>query len=840
MQPTLCSRCHKNVAVIFIQKMEGGTTKSEGLCLKCAKEMGIKPVEDMMQKMGISDEDLEGLTNEMMSAFGGAEGMEGLMSAEEADEDEEDEGKTATFPFLNKLFGSAQSPQAQPPEREQPRAERGDKDKKGEKQPKRKFLENYCISLTQKAADGKLDRIIGRDEEIQRTIQILNRRQKNNPCLIGEPGVGKTAIAEGLAQKIYQRDVPYKLLDKEVYLLDLTALVAGTQFRGQFESRMKGLIEEIKKLGNIILVIDEVHNIVGAGDAEGSMNAANILKPALSRGEIQVIGATTLTEYRKYIEKDSALERRFQPVMVEEPSIDDSIRIIQGIAPYYEKYHFVSISPEMCRLAVTMSERYITDRFLPDKAIDLIDEACSDVNLHNKTLAREVEVKKELEALEKERENLMVEANDRDYKRQTTLKNNEQRQTEIRRELNKLTAEHDSLMGNPATTEALAANEQRQSNFRRELENLAGEREKLLSDEGSSRDYERLASIKSREIQLQDELNKLEAQSAPPLTVEHLARVIELWTKIPASQIQEAEYERLKEHLIGQDEAVHAVAAAVRRGRVGIASKRKPVSFIFVGSTGVGKTELVKRLAMDMFHSPESLIRLDMSEFMEKFAVSRIIGSPPGYVGYDEAGQLTEKVRRKPYCVILFDEIEKAHPDVLNILLQILDDGHITDAQGRNVNFENTVIVMTSNAGSDARTSAGSVGFGRTADQQGRERAMKALESFLRPEFINRVDEIVYFNKLTEDNFKAIAAIMLRELQDALKEKGITFTWDDALLDYLVKKSYSMTYGARNLRRQIQKDLEDDIATKLIDSYLHPIQSIHASADGEHPVLTAE
>ena len=847
MQPTLCSRCHKNVAVIFIQKMEGGTTKSEGLCLKCAKEMGIKPVEDMMQKMGISDEDLEGLTNEMMSAFGGAEGMEGLMSAEEADEDEEDEGKTATFPFLNKLFGSAQSPQAQPPEREQPLAERGDKDKKGEKQPKRKFLENYCISLTQKAADGKLDRIIGRDEEIQRTIQILNRRQKNNPCLIGEPGVGKTAIAEGLAQKIYQRDVPYKLLDKEVYLLDLTALVAGTQFRGQFESRMKGLIEEIKKLGNIILVIDEVHNIVGAGDAEGSMNAANILKPALSRGEIQVIGATTLTEYRKYIEKDSALERRFQPVMVEEPSIDDSIRIIQGIAPYNEKYHFVSISPEMCRLAVTMSERYITDRFLPDKAIDLIDEACSDVNLHNKTLAREVEVKKELEALEKERENLMVEANDRDYKRQTTLKNNEQRQTEIRRELNKLTAEHDSLMGNPATTEALAANEQRQSNFRRELENLAGEREKLLSDEGSSRDYERLASIKSREIQLQDELNKLEAQSAPPLTVEHLARVIELWTKIPASQIQEAEYERLakledrlKEHLIGQDEAVHAVAAAVRRGRVGIASKRKPVSFIFVGSTGVGKTELVKRLAMDMFHSPESLIRLDMSEFMEKFAVSRIIGSPPGYVGYDEAGQLTEKVRRKPYCVILFDEIEKAHPDVLNILLQILDDGHITDAQGRNVNFENTVIVMTSNAGSDARTSAGSVGFGRTADQQGRERAMKALESFLRPEFINRVDEIVYFNKLTEDNFKAIAAIMLRELQDALKEKGITFTWDDALLDYLVKKSYSMTYGARNLRRQIQKDLEDDIATKLIDSYLHPIQSIHASADGEHPVLTAE
>ncbi|WP_209344820.1 ATP-dependent Clp protease ATP-binding subunit [Flavonifractor sp. AGMB03687] len=848
MQPTLCSRCHKNVAVIFIQKMEAGTTKSEGLCLKCAKELGIKPVEDMMQKMGITDEDLEGLTNEMMSAFGGAEGMEGLVPSEDGEQDEEDEGKTATFPFLNKLFGGgAQNPQNQNPERENGRSERSDKDKKGDKPPKRKFLENYCISLTQKAADGKLDKIIGRDEEIQRTIQILNRRQKNNPCLIGEPGVGKTAIAEGLAQKIYQRDVPYKLLDKEVYLLDLTALVAGTQFRGQFESRMKGLIEEIKKLGNIILVIDEVHNIVGAGDAEGSMNAANVLKPALSRGEIQVIGATTLTEYRKYIEKDSALERRFQPVIVEEPSIEDSVKILQGIAPYYEKYHFVSISPEMCRLAVTMSERYITDRYLPDKAIDLIDEACSDVNLHNKALAREVEVKKELEKLGQERENLMVEANDRDYKRQTALKNNEGRQSEIRRELNKLTAEHDSLMGNPATTEALGANERRQANFRRELDNLAAEREQLMADQGSSKDYERLAAIKSREMQLQDELSKLDAQSAPPLTVQHLARVIELWTKIPASQIQEAEYERLakledrlKEHLIGQDEAVHAVAAAVRRGRVGIASKRKPVSFIFVGSTGVGKTELVKRLAMDMFHSPESLIRLDMSEFMEKFAVSRIIGSPPGYVGYDEAGQLTEKVRRKPYCVILFDEIEKAHPDVLNILLQILDDGHITDAQGRNVNFENTVIVMTSNAGSDARTSAGSVGFGRTADEQGRERTMKALESFLRPEFINRVDEIVYFNKLSEDNFKAIAAIMLGELRDTLKEKSITFTWDDALLDHLVRKSYSQTYGARNLRRQIQKDLEDDIATKLIDSYQHPISAIHATSDGEKAVVTAE
>ena len=841
MQPTLCTKCHKNVAVVFIQKIEGGVTKSEGLCLKCAKDMGIKPVEDMMQKMGLTDEDLEGLTNEMMSAFGGAEGMEGLMVPDDGEDDEDDEGKTATFPFLNKLFGAAQN--ANPaPQGGEGQQRPGREEKKGERAPKRKFLENYCISLTQKASDGKLDRIVGREEEIQRTIQILNRRQKNNPCLIGEPGVGKTAIAEGLAQRIQEGDVPYKLQDKEVYLLDLTALVAGTQFRGQFESRMKGLIEEIKKLGNIILVIDEVHNIVGAGDAEGSMNAANILKPALSRGEIQVIGATTLTEYRKYIEKDSALERRFQPVMVEEPSIEDSVKILRGIAPYYEKYHFVSISPEMCRLAVTMSERYITDRYLPDKAIDLIDEACSDVNLHNKNLARRVEVQKELEELGREREALMAEANDRDYRRQTSLKNNEMRQNELRRELTKLAAEHDALAADPNTPEALRSNEHRQANFQRELNILIRDRENLLSSD-SSQDYERLASIKSREIQLQEELGRLDAQSAPPLTVEHLARVIELWTKIPASQIQEQEYERLaklenrlKEHIIGQDEAVHAVAAAIRRGRVGIASKRKPVSFIFVGSTGVGKTELVKRLSQDLFNSPESLIRLDMSEFMEKHSVSRIIGSPPGYVGYDEAGQLTEKVRRKPYCVILFDEIEKAHPDVLNVLLQILDDGHITDAHGRTVNFENTVIVMTSNAGSSTK-GGGAVGFGRTASEQGREKVMKALEGFLRPEFINRVDEIVYFNRLSEENFKAIAKIMLTELRDNLSEKGITFSWDEALLDYLPRKSYSMTYGARNLRRLIQKDLEDAIATKIIDSYLHPLSQIRATAEGDTVTL---
>ena len=770
MQPTMCSRCGKNVAVIFITKMENGTTKNEGLCLKCAREMGIKPIDDMMKKMGINDEDLDNLTTEMMSAFGGAEGLEGLMNQPQGEDGEEDDGRTATFPFLNQLFGGGVAPQ-QPAGGESGQKKEGEDGKKsGPKHPKRKFLDSYCISLSRRAKEGKLDRLIGRDRELDRVIQILNRRQKNNPCLIGEPGVGKTAIAEGLAQKIAQGEVPYKLLDKEVYLLDLTALVAGTQFRGQFESRMKGLIEEIKKLGNIILVIDEVHNIVGAGDAEGSMNAANILKPALSRGELQVIGATTLNEYRKHIEKDTALERRFQPVIVEEPSIEDSVQIIEGIAPYYEAYHQVVISPEMCRLAVTMSERYITDRYLPDKAIDLIDEACSNVNLENRTLARRAEVDKELADLDKEKEVMMA----------------------------------------AATEES----------------------------------YARLAAIRSQELRLEQEKGQLDAAPTPALTVEHLANVIELWTKIPASQIQEREYqrlarleERLKQHIIGQDEAVHAVSSAIRRGRVGISPKRKPVSFIFVGSTGVGKTELVKQLAHDLFNTPESLIRLDMSEFMEKHAVSRIIGSPPGYVGYDEAGQLTEKIRRKPYSVILFDEIEKAHPDVLNILLQILDDGRITDAHGRTVNFENTVIVMTSNAGSN--TKSGSVGFARTANEQGRERAMKALQEFLRPEFINRVDEIVYFNQLTEDNFKAIAALMLQELQDSLAEKGIVFTWQDSLLDYLVKKSYSAAYGARNLRRLIQKELEDAIASRIIDSWQHPVARLDAASDGEQLVLSA-
>ena len=852
MQPTMCAKCQKNVAVVFVQRIENGEAKTEGLCLNCARELGIKPVDDMIQKMGLTDDDVENLTAEMLSAFGGAE--EAVAEAQDEEEDgddhEEDEGKTATFPFLNKLFGGAAasgSPADKDKEKSDAPSKGGKEEKSGKgKDGKRKFLENYCISLTQKAADGKLDKIVGRDEEIARTIQILNRRQKNNPCLIGEPGVGKTAIAEGLALRIHTGDVPYKLQDKEVYLLDLTALVAGTQFRGQFESRMKGLIDEVRKLGNIILVIDEVHNIVGAGDAEGSMNAANILKPALSRGEIQVIGATTLTEYRKYIEKDSALERRFQPVMVEEPSIEDSVKILEGIAPYYEKYHYVSISPAICRSAVTMSERYITDRYLPDKAIDLIDEACSDVNLHNKTLARESQVRKELEELSAKRESLMSESNDRDYKKQNDLKAIEARQAEIRRKLSSLAGEHAALSIDPGQEKGLKDNEREQASLNTELERLGAERTKILSGEQTDQNYEQLAQIKSRELQLQEELGKLEAMSAPPLTTAHLARVIELWTKIPASQIQEQEYERLaklderlKEHIIGQDEAVDAVAAAVRRGRVGIASKRKPVSFIFVGSTGVGKTELVKRLAQDMFNSPESLIRLDMSEFMEKFSVSRIIGSPPGYVGYDEAGQLTEKVRRKPYCVILFDEIEKAHPDVLNILLQILDDGHITDAQGRNVNFENTVIVMTSNAGSTTG-STGAVGFGRSETEQGKAKAMKALEGFLRPEFINRVDEIVYFNKLSESNFKAIAKIMLDELAANLKDKAITLSYGEDLMDYLMKKSYSQTYGARNLRRQIQKDLEDPIATKIIDSYMEPVSKIIIAVEGETLTVNAQ
>ncbi len=749
MQPTMCSRCGKNVAVVFITKIENGQTKNEGLCLKCARELHIKPVDDVIEKMGLSDEELDSLSGDMLSALSGAEEL--MPTDDEGSGD--DDGKTATFPFLNRLFGG---PKSEDKDAQAGSAPRGD----GKDAPrgKHKFLDSYCIDLTQRARDGKLDRMIGRAEELERVVQILNRRQKNNPCLIGEPGVGKTAIAEGLAQHIADGEVPDKLKNKQVYLLDLTALVAGTQFRGQFESRMKGLIEEIRRQGNIILVIDEVHNLVGAGDAEGSMNAANILKPALSRGEIQVIGATTFTEYRKHIEKDSALERRFQPVTVAEPSIEDSVEILRGIAHYYEDYHGVTISDEMCRQAVLMSERYITDRFLPDKAIDLIDEACSDVNLKDPGINRRTAAERDLENVRFERDALMSDG------------------------------------GRAAQT---------------------------LSDEQLDKRYARIAELRSREMQLEAEIASL-SDARPALTMDNLARIIELWTKIPASSIREDEFERLagldkrlKAHIIGQDEAVDAVCAAIRRSRVGLQVKRKPVSFIFVGGTGVGKTELVKRLAEDMFDTPESLIRLDMSEFMEKFSVSRIIGSPPGYVGYDEAGQLTEKIRRKPYSVVLFDEIEKAHPDVMNILLQILDDGRITDAQGRTVNFENTIVIMTTNAGSNSKT--GSVGFGGSLSDMTRERAMKALGEFLRPEFINRVDEVVCFNQLSEENFRAIAELMLGEVREVLAQRGVALSWDDSLLDYLVKEAYSVTYGARNLRRLIQKQIEDVLAQRMIE-----------------------
>ncbi len=751
MQPKLCTKCKKNIAVVFITKIENGVTMNEGYCLKCARSLGIPQIDQAVKQMGFSEDDLDNLSDEMSSMFAQIEGSD-------TEDDDEAESRTATFPMLNQLFGGnlPQTPNNSAPKSEDSHREKDNEKGKG-KSKKRKFLDAYCLHLTGRAREGKLDKVIGRDIETERVIQILNRRQKNNPCLIGEPGVGKTAIAEGLAQRIVAGEVPYKLRDKEVFLLDLTALVAGTQFRGQFESRMKSLISEVKECGNIILVIDEVHNLVGAGDAEGSMNAANILKPALSRGEIQVIGATTFNEYRKHIEKDAALERRFQPVTVAEPSIEEACQIMQGIAHSYAEFHGVSISPEIARQCVVLAERYITDRFLPDKAIDLLDEACSDVNLRCKEIS-------ELAQLRKERDDYELEL-------------------------------------------------------------------QMLTEDTENEHYERLAHIRSRLCRIAERIEALEQLPPPAVTIENLARIIELWTKIPASKIKAQEYEqlgglkdRLKKHIVGQDEAVDAVTRAIRRHRVGISAKKRPASFIFVGPTGVGKTELVKRLADDLFDSVDSLIRLDMSEYMEKHTVSKLIGSPPGYVGYDEAGQLTEKIRRKPYSVVLFDEIEKAHPDVLNILLQVLDDGRITDAQGRVVNFENTIIVMTSNAGSEGGVS--SMGFGRTANDQIREKTMKALRGFLRPEFINRVDEIITFNQLTEENFVDIAKIMLDELRDNLSERGLTVTWDEELIKYLVDKAYSVTYGARNLRRTIQRDLEDPISEAIINSFEKPISTI--------------
>ena len=745
----MCTRCKKRPAVVFVSPSTD-MNATQGYCLVCAKELGIKPVNDIMEKMGITEEQLEAMT----------ESMNDLMSM--SDDGSFEPGGAVPFPseLLGQFGMNANGDGTEPETRE---SQPNDKKKKENfHKSKRKHIAAYCTDLTMKARNGELDAIIGREREIERVVQILSRRTKNNPCLIGEPGVGKTAVAEGLALRIAAGEVPAKLRKKEVQLLDLTALVAGTQFRGQFESRIKGLVDEVKQDGNIILFIDEVHNLVGTGDAEGSMNAANILKPALSRGEIQVIGATTFSEYRKYIEKDAALERRFQPVTVTEPSIDDATDIIRGIKNYYEKYHNVRVSDQIAKRIVVLSERYISDRYLPDKAIDLLDEACACAALRNKKLA--------------------------DYE-EANLKLEKQRKAEA------------EIEG---------------------AENV---------------DYEALAEAKYKVAALEKELAAFDPNEVTaPVTEADLAYVIELWTGIPAAKIEQSELgklahleEKLSEHIVGQEEAVKAVSAAIRRSRVQINPRRRPASFIFVGPTGTGKTELVRVLSKELFDSPETLIRLDMSEFMEKHSVSKIIGSPPGYVGYDEAGQLTEKVRRRPYSVLLFDEIEKAHPDVMNILLQILDEGRITDAHGRTVNFENTVIVMTSNAGSDK--AAGSVGFGRSADDQGRERTMKALREFLRPEFINRVDEIVYFHQLTEENFAAIARIMLDELRDSLREKGYTFTYDDALVSYLVHSSYSAAYGARNLRRCIQKELEDPMAVQIIDSFEHPITQLRATAE---------
>ena len=780
MHMPLCSRCHKNVAVVFISKMEEGGASNEGYCLKCAKELGLKPIDGLMRQMGITEDDLDQITDEMTN-------MHSLINPDDEDADDADLipdedsdnpdddsfdfGGTHTFPFLDKLFSGNDNAGASGEETGTDTHDKEEARRKKKEAKKRKNLSAYCTDLTYRARQGQLDAIVGRESETERVIQILNRRQKNNPCLIGEPGVGKTAVAEGLAIRIAKGDVPYKLKNKEVHLLDLTSLVAGTQFRGQFEGRMKGLINEVKSLGNIILVIDEVHNIVGAGDAEGSMNAANILKPALSRGEIQVIGATTFAEYRKYIEKDAALERRFQPVTIAEPSIADTTEILKGVRGYYETFHGVHISDEICHQAATLSERYITDRFLPDKAIDLIDEACSRLNLDSPATAEIPELGDKLEEIHRKQ---------------------------------------DDLLQLPQNNEV----------------------------------YEQMAELKSLELQTENKLTELRKIPVPELTTEHLASVIELWTGVPASKVCEQEFsrligleERLHHRVVGQEKAVSAVAHAVRRSRAGISPKHKPISFLFVGPTGVGKTELVKALAEDLFDTPEALIRLDMSEYMEKHTVSRLIGSPPGYVGFDEAGQLTEKLRRRPYSVVLFDEIEKAHPDVLNILLQVLDDGRITDAQGRTVSFENAIIIMTSNAGSDR--SGGSVGFGKTVSEQGEARAVKALEEIMRPEFLNRIDDIISFSHLTKDDFRGIAAIMLGQLRDTLAENNIRLTWDDSLVDYLIEDSFSVKFGARNLRRAIEKQVEDELANRIIAAWEHPLSGAHVSAaDGKIVIQT--
>ncbi len=750
----MCARCKKRIAVVFVSRLENGQTVNEGICLKCARELGIKPIDDIIKKMGISDDDLEQMDTEMENMLEMAGDDDEYMCDEDSTE-----GRAPAFD-IKKMFGAF----SVNPNSDNTANDTSDKKNKKDKKKNDKFISQYCVNLNERALEGKIDRVIGRDDELARVIQILCRRQKNNPCLIGEPGVGKTAIAEALALRITSGNIPFKLKNKELQLLDLTALVAGTQFRGQFEQRMKGLIGEVKERGNVILVIDEVHSIAGAGDAEGSMNAANILKPALSRGDIQVIGATTLKEYRKYIEKDSALERRFQPVIVEEASIDDSVKVLEGIKEYYEEFHGIKIPNDILRKIVLLSERYITDRFLPDKAIDLLDEAASYLVLNTPVIDEFLSVKKELSDIKQKKEG---------------------------------------------------------------LESLEPE-----SEEASADKYKQLADIKVSEINLNVRYAELEEMcSKVKLNVNHIAFVIEKWTGVPATKITSEEYEklkglegRLKARIIGQDEAVDSIVRAIKRNRVGVSYKKKPVSFIFAGPTGVGKTELVKVLAADLFDSPETIIRLDMSEFMEKHSVSRIIGAPPGYVGYDDAGQLTEKIRRKPYSVVLFDEIEKAHPDVLNILLQILDDGMVTDAQGRKVNFENTIIVMTTNAGSEINLNT--VGFSSSKTNQAVDRTEKALSNFLRPEFINRIDEVVVFRQLDEEAFASIARIMLDDLKVVINDKGIDFNYTDSAAKFIAKESFSLKYGARNMRRYIQKNVEDEIANRIIEDLSGEVSAI--------------
>ena len=782
-QQMLCSRCKKRMAVVFITRMEGDKSVNEGLCLKCAKELNIKPVTDLMDKMGITDEQLDAMDDQMnglLDSFGDSFDMGGAQSmpfmqmfnmpAQRGEEDEEEDGEYPQDELADGQMEPYESGEEQESQMGGARNLSAKERRQQEKERKKyKFLSAHCENLTLKAKDGKIDRIVGRDKEIERVIQILNRRTKNNPCLIGEPGVGKTAIAEGIAQRLADGNVPAMLQGKELYLLDMTSLVAGTQFRGQFESRVKGLLDDVRKVGNAILFIDEVHSLVGAGDAEGSMNAANILKPALSRGEIQVIGATTFDEYRKHIEKDAALERRFQPVTVDQPTIEQSVEILKGIKKYYEDFHRVIVTDDIARRAVLYSERYINDRFLPDKAIDLLDEACSCANLRNKVLAQYDEYNRQIGVY------------------QHVIDSEEQKEKDI--------------------------------------------------------DYEKLAENKAKVLQLQSQADSIKQEAlGQKVTDEDLAKVIELWTGIPASKIQESELQRvagleeaLKKRIIGQDEAVRLVSAAVRRSRVQISKKRRPASFIFVGPTGVGKTELVKALSEELFDQQNPLIRLDMSEFMEKHSVARIIGAPPGYVGYDEAGQLTEKVRRRPYSVVLFDEIEKAHPDVMNILLQILDEGKITDAQGRVVSFESTVIVMTSNCGSEQRSA--SLGFNKTPSDIARERVMQSLSEFLRPEFLGRVDEIVIFNQLTEEDFVKIAALMLGELKEPLADKGITLVWEDKALRLLAHKAHGKQGGARDLRRLIRKEVEDKICSLLVDRYQNQPAGISIGAEDDKVVL---